>query len=938
MKKFIVLILFALFAVVTVNTVYADQSTESIYVHYYRYAGDYDDWLLWAWQSEPESLGGSDYQFEDDDTDSQYNFGGVVAKIDIDENLSEIEEMGFIVHRSDSQNDWAEKDIDSDRFVTIPETTPTGTFHIYLVQADPAIGTSLDDPDGPDKSPKFFSAYFTDMRTITYKATEEFDQGDIRVLSDGNELNVDNITIDGWNGTVVLTEDIDFSQTYTIEGTFGDSSVKEYSVTFDGIYDTEEFEDAFAYEGDDLGAIPLEDKTTFRLWAPISDKIELNLYDTGTPAKHGGTDDPVKTVEMTSDVKGTFYHEEPGNLHGVYYTYSVTNGSKTNEVVDPYAKSTGINGLRGLVVDFEQMNPDGFEYGDRPDNMDAATDAIIYELHVRDLTTHESWNGSEENRGKYLGLIEEGTTYDGASTGFDHMKDLGITHVQLLPFFDYGVVDETRVDDPDYNAFNWGYMPLNFNTLEGTYSADPYDGLVRVSEMKQVVASMTDSDIRINMDVVYNHTGLTANSNFNLIVPGYYHRKTASGAFSNGSGTGNETASERAMMRKFIVDSTTFWATEYNISGFRFDLMALHDIETMNAVADALHAIDSSIMVYGEPWMGGTSPLPASMQAGKKNLDQIEGVGAFNDDFRDAVKGSVFASAQGGYVQGDFSESVITRVKYGIAGGTDHEAIKASLLTPYEIWHTQPTKTINYVTAHDNNTLHDKLHLTLEDDGRLDLLPDMFKQSYALLMTSQGIAFIHAGDEFMRSKPAEDGEGFDENSYESPDSVNQIRWNLKTSEEGNEIHEYICGLIELRNEHPSFRMDQASEVKENLTFLYEEEEGIIAYTITNDDSGDVHDTILVVHNANDGNEKVKLPEGGGWVLIVDGDEANEDAIESFKGNKRISIPAHTSYVMYQDASIPDYNPLPSIILSVVGGLVVIGGVAAYLIFIKKKTA
>ncbi|HPG44026.1 MAG TPA: alpha-amylase family glycosyl hydrolase, partial [Acholeplasmataceae bacterium] len=341
------------------------------------------------------------------------------------------------------------------------------------------------------------------------------------------------------------------------------------------------------------------------LWAPISSAVTLNLYQTGTPANYGGSDTPTQTIPMIKGDQGVYMVEVNQSLHGTYYTYSVTNGSSTYEVIDPYAKSSGVNGLRGLVVDFSQINPEGFEYNDRPDNMNSYTDAIIYELHVRDLTTHSSWNGTEANRGKYLGLIEKGTSYQGVSTGFDHIVELGVTHVQLLPFFDYGVVDETKVGDVGYNAFNWGYMPLNFNVLEGTYSSDPYNGLTRVIEMKQVVQAFHEENIRINMDVVYNHTGLSADSNFNLIIPGYYHRKTDTGAFSNGSGTGNETASERYMVRKFMVDSVLFWATEYNLSGFRFDLMALHDIETMELIAEELHAIDPTIMVYGEPWMGG---------------------------------------------------------------------------------------------------------------------------------------------------------------------------------------------------------------------------------------------------------------------------------------------------------------------------------------------
>jgi len=931
MKKIALFVLALFSSVLFFTPVKADSATEQIYIHYFRYAGDYTNWNVWGWEKEPEDLEGAAFNFVQDDTSVEYNFGGVVAKISIADNFPELTKIGFLIRLGE----WQEKDIGTDRTVVIPAETPDGICHIYLVEGDPRVGTYLNDPDGPDKNPKFKSAYFTDLTTITFTATETLVADDIVIKADDVIIDTSAIQIDGLQGTVSLSEEMSFSKKYTIEATFSDLSVNSYAVTFDGIYDSQEFDDAFAYDGE-LGAIPTDAFTSFRLWAPVSEQVVLNLYDTGTPESLGGTDLPYKTVVMTPDVKGTFYHEEPGNLHGKYYTYSVTNGGVAYEVVDPYAKSTGINGIRGLVVDFSQVNPVGFEYDDRADNMTNATDAIIYELHVRDLTSSPTWTGSEANRSRYLGLIETGTTYEGVTTGFDHIKELGVTHVQLLPFFDFGVLDESKVDTEDYNSFNWGYMPLNFNTLEGSYSADPYDGLVRIQEMKQVVMAYTDANIRINMDVVYNHTGLTADSNFNLIVPGYYYRKTASGAFSNGSGTGNETASERSMMRKFIIDSVTFWASEYNISGFRFDLMALHDIETMNEVADALHAIDPTIMVYGEPWTGGTTVLPASEQAGKANLAEMPTVAAFNDDIRDGIKGSVFAREQGAFVQGNFSLANLTKVKYGIAGGIAYPGISGSLLSNQKIWHTEPIKTINYVACHDNNTLHDKLYLTLEASGQTDLVPALSKQSNAIVLTSQGISFILSGDEFLRTKPSDSGDGFDHNSYQSPDSVNQLDWALKADATGNDVFEYYKGLIELRKDHPSFRMPETQAVLDNLTFAYSDLEGVIAYTITSDASGDDYGTILVVHNANQKSVRIKLPTGGGWVEVVNGETAGEDILATYLGGKTLKVTANSSYVLYQDPSIEDYNPVPTIILSVSGGVVVLAGAAVFILLKLRK--
>lgn len=894
MKKFVLFLMLLFGSFSLVSQVTAATDVTDIYVHYYRFSGDYDTWSLWAWQDQPTSLDGSAYAFAPDNTGPAYNFGGVVATISVTDNFPDISRMGLIVRRGE----WLEKDIDSDRFVDIPSVTTNGEVHFYLVEGDPLIGTSLDDPLGPSKEPKFKAAYFTQLDTIYFSATESLSAEDVTVFEDGNEIIPTSFTADGMTGTIVLPHELDFSKSYVIEATFpSNASVNDYTITYDGIYDSQAFDDAFAYDGE-LGAIVDGNQTTFRVWAPVSNAVTLNLYDTGTPARYGGTDDPIQTVEMTKDVKGTFVYTANSNLHGTYYTYSVTNGSQTNEVVDPYAKGVGVNGIRGLVVDFSQTNPDGFVYGDRPDNMTNYTDAIIYELHIRDISSSPTWNGTEANRGKYLGLVEKGTTYNGIPTGFDHIVDLGVTHVQIQPFFDFGVVDETRLEDPTYNSFNWGYMPLNYNAPEGSYSSDPYDGLVRIEELKQVVEAFGEANIRVNMDVVYNHTGLTADSNFNLIVPGYYYRKTADGSFSNGSGTGNETASERYMMRKFIVDSTVFWAEEYNISGFRFDLMALHDIDTMDAVVTALHAIDPTIMVYGEPWTGGTTTLPSSEMASKLNLYEMPGVGAFNDNTRDGIKGSVFNREAGGFLQGNvgyntFKSADIANVKYGIAGGI---AYPGSSVTA---WNMSPTKTLNYVACHDNNTLYDKLYLTLQGADRLDLIPELARQAYGIVLTSQGIPFIYAGDEFLRSKPAASGSGFDHNSYQSPDSVNMIRWDLLATDEGMATNNYVKGLIALRKAHASFRMPNAQDVLDNLSFIYTDVSGVIAYEIANGTSGDEYTKIIVIQNANENAVDLVLPDSGDWVLVADKNQAGTDTIDTYYAGSTLSVDSHATYILYE---------------------------------------
>ena len=933
MKRVSFLFLF-FFLFFTFQTIHAMSQTTHVYIHYYRFAKDYDGWNAWVWPNEPQALPGRSFQLTNDDTPEETNFNGKLAIVPLEGDFSNVESLGIIMRL----NDWQAKDVEVDRFFTVPASSVGGIHHVYLVEGDPRIGSSINDPEGPDRLPKFSFAYFTNLNTIRFRSTEPLERTQIRLFANEKPINILEHTQNELIGQVRLESVLDFGLTYRIEATFSDGSINHFMVTYDGIYDSPEFEEAFAFSGD-LGALYSVSETTWRIWAPVSSSVSLNLYSSGTPLRHGGSNETLAVHEMTRGEKGTFEITLEGDFHGVYYTFSVTNGSATHEVMDPYAFAAGINGLRGLVVDFERLNPNGWAYDQRP-KMVNHTDAIIYELQVRDLTSHESWNGPEEHRARFLGLIEKGTEYAGVSTGFDHLVDLGVTHVQLLPFFDFGYVDEARVNEEGYNAFNWGYMPMNFNVLEGSFSADPFDGRVRIQEFKQVVMGFHEADIRLIMDVVYNHTGLTADSNFNLIVPGYYFRMNEDGSFSNGSGTGNETASERAMMRKFMLDSLYFWATEYNISGFRFDLMALHDIQTMQEVARMLHSIDPNILIFGEPWMGGNSPLPLEQRADKRNLWQIDGVGAFNDDFRDAVKGSVFAHQDGGFLQGNHSPSFRNRVVYGIVGGVQHPGGDGWNFANYTTWHHEPAKTINYVTAHDNNTLHDKLFITLDVDDRLDRLIPMHKQAHAMVLLAQGIPFIHAGDEFLRSKP-DDGLtqrqytrfGFVHNSYESTDTVNQIRWDLKASDEGQKVFNYVQGLIHLRKEQSAFRLPEAELIREALTFVYPNEVGIIAYELNHPADSQEWDRILVIHNTRDQSARLRLPSNGGWVLVVDEEIVDTTSLRNFPGNSNLRVPPNTTYVLYQDVTLPDQSSLPWIISGIA---VVFLSVAAVLLLLKKR--
>lgn len=778
----------------------------------------------------------------------------------------------------------------------------------YFVEGDERIGYSVDDPDGPERSDKIRSAYFTSTRVIQFTTTSVLPSTAFSLTVDG-VATAATFLVSGVAGTATISSDVDLTKQYVLSAVFTDST-SEYNVTFDGIYDSEAFETAFGYAGDDLGAVVDGNTTSFRLWAPISSSVILNLYNTGTPASliakdSTATNTPTQSVAMTKSFNGTWVYTADENLHGTYYTYTVTNGTSTNEVVDPYAKSTGVNGLRGMVVDFSQTNPDGFVYGDRPDTMENYTDAVVYEIHVRDLTSHSSWvveDQYEDYRGKFMGFTVRGTTYDGVATGIDHIIDLGVTHVQILPFFDYGnAVDESGSD----TQFNWGYMPLNYNTLEGYYSTNPYDGSVRINEFKQLVTTLTDNDIRLVMDVVYNHTGQSGDSNFSLILPGYYYRMNADGSFSNGSGTGNETASERYMMSKFMVDSVKFWAEEYNISGFRFDLMALHDVNTMNAIVDALHEIDPTILVYGEPWTGGSSPLAADLTANKVNLVDMPGVAAFNDEIRNGVKGGVFNSKEVGFVQNNITDQVLNQVKYGIVGGVAYPGIDTSYLSYLQAWGNNPSQVINYVSAHDNNTLYDKLMLSTTFSQK-QFVPEMQKQANAIVLLAEGIPFIHAGAEFMRSKPAVGG-GYDSNSYQSPDSTNQLRWDLMVQEENMAVLEYYKDIIKLRLDHPAFRIPDAQGVLDHLDFVDMGNPTVLAYTLSDYANGDSFENILVIHNTGDF-AQVQLPAGE-WNLIANRNGYTEGAIiKTYADGSKIVALENETLVLYSGVVVDPVEP------------------------------
>ncbi len=639
----------------------------------------------------------------------------------------------------------------------------------------------------------------------------------------------------------------------------------------------ESYDDYPVYEGEDLGLTYTPESSTFRLWSPAAQAVRLHLYETDL----GG--DPTETIDLDRAEQGTWHTAIGGDLEGTYYTFQIQeNGKWLEEKADPYVRAVGANGVRGQVIDLANTNPDGWEQDQRPP-LEHPNDIIIYELHVRDFSVDE--DAGMEHAGKFLAITEGGTTNaEGLATGLDHLEEMGITHLHLLPSFDFRSIDETKLEEGTYN---WGYDPQHYNVPEGSYSTNPHDGATRIREFKQMVQALHKRGIRVVLDVVYNHTGWTETSNLNQLVPGYYYRQREDGSFSDASACGNETASDRAMMRKFILESVAYWAEEYHLDGFRFDLMGIHDQETMRQVAKRLHDIDSTIFVYGEGWTAGDSPLPEPDRALKKYTHKMPGVAAFSDDMRDALKGHVFTHDQPGFVSG--ADSLKESIKFGIIASTQHSQVDYRQVNYSDsAWAAQPSQTITYVSCHDNHTLWDRLAISRPDATEEDRTK-MHRLALAMALTSQGVSFLHAGAEFQRTK---DGV---ENSFESPDAINKLDWSRKS--DYRETVEYVKGLIAMRKAHPAFRMRTTADIQKNLMFLETETDQLVAYRIDGEAVGDSWRTIFVAFNGGDSNAEVTVPESS-WTKVLDGSVVDMSGMGTVDGGQ-VMVPAHTGMVLVQ---------------------------------------
>ena len=593
------------------------------------------------------------------------------------------------------------------------------------------------------------------------------------------------------------------------------------------------------YNGEDLGVFWTPEKTYVKIWAPTARIVELRLY------KNGETGEAFHKTNLQPSGNGIWLTSLVGDYSGKFYTLRINDGEWLDEVPDIYARCVGINGERGMIYDPAKTNPENWQ-NDKSPEIKTFTDAIIYEIHVRDFSIAES--SGMENKGKFLAFAEKETvSVKGVKTGLNHLKELGITHVHLLPVNDFATVNEEK----PLEKYNWGYDPLHYNALEGSYSRNPENGPERILEFKKLVQALHEQNLGVILDVVYNHTYFAKESVFNQTVPGYFYRQKPDGTFSNASGCGNEIASERFMVRKYILDSLTYWMNEFHVDGFRFDLMGIMDLETMNIIESELRKINPGVILYGEGWTADASPMSENLRAVKNNMQHLPGIAAFNDNFRDALKGNHGNKKSTGFVSGlSLREE---SVKLGIVGGIHHPEINFQYIDSLNgPWLQNPNQCINYVSCHDNFTLWDKLKFSLPK-ATDEELKERVKLAGAIVLLSQGIPFLHAGVEFCRTK------GGNGNSYKSPDNVNQIDWDRKA--EFIDVFEYFRKIIELRKNHPAFRISNSEYIRKAISFCTEYKIGAVSFCILGNLVGDKWRKIVVMFNGNKENIALKLPEG-----------------------------------------------------------------------------
>ncbi|MCS7175756.1 type I pullulanase [Pseudothermotoga sp.] len=815
-------------------------SSTKIVVHYHRFDGNYDGWNLWIWPVEPISREGSAYEFDETD-----DFGMKVT-ITLPWDLNKV---GIIVRL----RQWEEKDVAKDRFIDIEN----GFAEVWILQGVEEIFRTK-----PDTSPRIMFARLIDFSTIEAYATNPFDTSGktdrVRVEIDGKAVDVAKVEKSDPTDIsrtrhfkVILSKPLDEEDLHRdiflyVEG-FKESRVFPVEV-LDQLY----------YDGP-LGFFYTPNHTEFYVWSPVSRSVELLLY---SDAKQN---EPTRTLRMERKEKGVWYVKVDGDLQGWFYKYRYHSYGQIREAVDPYAKALSLKGKLGAIVDMKRLNPEGWEK-DSFVRLDSYVDAIIYEIHIADMTG--SVNSGVKNRCSYIGMSEEGTKGpSGVTTGLDHIKELGVTHVHILPILDFHTGDE---QDRDFEKhYNWGYDPYHYMVPEGCYSLNPKDPTARIYEVKKMIQTFHKNNIGVILDVVFPHTyGVGALSVLDQAVPYYYYRITKTGQYIDETGCGNTTNSERLMMRRYIIDTLVHWVEEYHVDGFRFDQMGLIDRETMILVERTLRKINPSVIIYGEPWGG----WGAKVRFAKSQLLDLR-VAVFNDSFRDALRGSVFDAKAKGFLMGALAKENL--VKRGIVGSINYDN---RLIVDFA---TSPEQTINYVECHDNHTLWDKNVLAAKADKREwseDELKSAQKLAAAILLTSQGVPFLHAGQDFCRSK------NFNDNSYNAPLSLNALDYERKA--QFLDVFEYHKGLIKLRKFHPAFRMRSAQEIKKHLHFL-DSPRRTVAFLIKDHANNDSWREILVIYNGDLTQKEFTLPEGE-WNVVVDKDRAGTDVLYTLSGTIKVS--------------------------------------------------
>ena len=589
-------------------------------------------------------------------------------------------------------------------------------------------------------------------------------------------------------------------------------------------------------------------KTTFSLWAPTADEVEVRLYDNGTLAE---------SIAMKPAEACMWTATKEGDQIGKQYTFRVkVDGEWLKETPGIFARAVTTNGERGAIIDLDATDPEGWAEDKRP-ALTAANQISVYEMHYRDMTAHLSAGSSYP--GKYLAMAEHGTrSKEGLATGLDHLVELGVSHVHLLPTADFGSIDESVKDNTQYN---WGYEPQHFNVPEGTYSTDPSDPSARIRELKTLVQAMHKAGLRVVLDVVYNHTTDTQRCGFELTVPGYYYRMREDGSFADGSGCGNETASDKAMMRKYMVESLEYWVEEFHVDGFRFDLMAIHDIETMNIIRERLSAIDPTILIYGEGWAASAPAYDEQQLAFKRYTHRMPGIAAFSDDIRNALRGTLDMKT-GGFIHG--VEGNIEGLKFGIAGGIEHEGVNYSEAA----WCKEPTQHMSYVTCHDDHNLRDRLEILAPEASEADRLK-MAKLAHTAVFTSQGLPFIFCGEEMYRTKQHVG------NSYNQPDEINAIDWVLKSKY--NNLFNYCKGLIALRKAHPALCLANADLVRKHLSFIETDKGAAVGFVLDNVGEKDSASRIVVLLNGEREATSFNVPAGD-YTVVANGEKVAVDGI------------------------------------------------------------